>query len=44
MITIIAITLVLVGASLIFRNFMPDKQERFYPTGWNLCQWRPRAA
>ena len=28
MITIIAITLVLVGASLIFRNFMPDRRGR----------------
>ena len=27
MITIIAVTLVIVGASLIFRNFMPDRRE-----------------
>jgi hypothetical protein len=45
MITIMAITLVMVGIYLISRNFMPDREERFYPTAWNLRwnirQWCP---
>jgi uncharacterized membrane protein YfcA len=35
MITIIAITLVLVGASLIFRNFMPEREEGPKPGVWD---------
>ena len=35
MITIIAITLVLVGASLIFRNFMPERKEGPKPGVWD---------
>ena len=35
MITIIAITLVLVGASLIFRNFMPEREEVPKPGVWD---------
>src|ERR687889_442749 len=34
MITIIAITLVIVGASLIFRNFMPERRGGPQPGGW----------
>ena len=35
MITIIAITLVIVGASLIFRNFMPERREGPKPGVWD---------
>src|SRR5919106_3264550 len=35
MITIIALTLVLVGASLIFRNFVPEREEGPKPGAWN---------
>src|SRR5829696_1064175 len=35
MITIMAITLVMVGRSLIFRNFMPDREEDPKPGAWD---------
>src|SRR3712207_5471904 len=35
MITIIAITLVIVGGSLIFRNFMPERREGPKPGVWD---------
>jgi hypothetical protein len=35
MIPIMAITLVLVGASLVFRNLMPDREEYPMPGAWD---------